>query len=41
MAVFAIASIFIPFADGFIKKDPWNFEHWKPESEVAKSHTTE
>ncbi len=26
LAIFAILSIFIPFADGLIKKQPWNFE---------------
>lgn len=34
LALFAILSIFIPFADKLIKKDPWNFEHWIPESQV-------
>lgn len=36
LAVFAIISIFVPFADGVLKKNPWNFEHWCPESEVGK-----
>ena len=36
LAVFAILSIFIPFADGVIKKNPWDFEQWMPQSEVAK-----
>ena len=36
LAVFAIISIFVPFADGVIKKDPWNFEHWMPESKVKE-----
>ncbi len=26
LAVFAIVSIFVPFADGLIKKNPWNFD---------------
>lgn len=34
LAVTAIVSIFVPFANGVIKKDPWNFEHWMPESKV-------
>ena len=29
LAIFAIASIFIPFANGYINKHPWNFEEWK------------
>ena len=37
LAFFGILSIFIPFANGYIKRHPWNFEHWMPESEVAKS----
>lgn len=35
LGVFAIVSIFIPFTDGVIKKDPWNFEHDMPESKVV------
>ena len=35
LAVIAIASIFIPFADTYINKNPWNFEHDKPMSEVT------
>ncbi|MBQ9972596.1 MAG: Na+/H+ antiporter NhaC family protein [Firmicutes bacterium] len=34
LAVIALVSIFVPFANGAIKKDPWNFEHWMPESKV-------
>ena len=30
LAVFAIISIFVPFADWPIKKNPWNFEKWEP-----------
>ncbi len=30
-----LLSIFIPFADGAIRKDPWNWEYDCPESEVA------
>ncbi|RVU54388.1 Na+/H+ antiporter NhaC family protein [Anaerosphaera multitolerans] len=40
LAILAIISIFIPFADGVIKKDPWNFEHWVPESELRKKQDT-
>jgi len=36
LAVIAIISIFVPFANGVIRKDPWNFEHWMPESEAQK-----
>ena len=39
LAVFGIISIFVPFADGVLKKNPWNFEHWCPESEL-KEHIT-
>lgn len=35
LLVFAILSIFVPFADGLIKKDPWNWELDCPESKVA------
>lgn len=35
LGAFAILSIFIPFADGALKKDPWNWEAEAPESEVA------
>ncbi|MDR7869546.1 MAG: Na+/H+ antiporter NhaC family protein [Tissierellaceae bacterium] len=35
LAVLAIVSIFVPFTDGMIKKDPWNYEHDMPESKVA------
>lgn len=34
LTVFAVASIFIPFTDGAIKKDPWNFEHDMPQSKL-------
>ncbi|MGO1580795.1 MAG: Na+/H+ antiporter NhaC family protein [Peptoniphilaceae bacterium] len=29
LAFFAILSIFVPFANGYIKKNPWNFEKWE------------
>ena len=34
LGIFAIISIYVPYADRFIKKDPWNFEHDVPMSEV-------
>lgn len=37
LGVFAIVSIYIPFADVFINKDPWNFEHDKPMSKVSEN----
>lgn len=36
LAVFAIISIFIPFADGVIKKRPWDFKNWKAKETAAK-----
>lgn len=30
LAVFVIISIFVPYANGYIKKNPWNFETWEP-----------
>lgn len=30
LTFFVILSIFIPFADGFIKKHPWDFGKWQP-----------
>ena len=35
MAAFGILSIFIPFADGICRKDPWNWEYDCAESNVA------
>ncbi|WFA08607.1 Na+/H+ antiporter NhaC family protein [Tissierella sp. Yu-01] len=35
LGLFAIVSIYIPFTDGVIRKDPWNFEHDMPESKVS------
>lgn len=37
LGISAIASIFIPFSDGFIKKDPWNFEKQMPSSKVVEN----
>ena len=36
LAVAAIISIFIPYADKMIRKDPWNWEYDCAESEVAE-----
>ena len=36
LAVIAIISIYIPFTDGAINKDPWNYEHDLPMSKVAQ-----
>lgn len=30
LAVFALISIFVPFADGMIRKNPWNYEEDRP-----------
>ena len=35
LAAFGILSIFIPFADGICRKDPWNWEYDCAESNVA------
>lgn len=34
--VIALISIFVPFADGFTKKNPWNWEYDCPESDVEE-----
>lgn len=31
IALFAIISLFVPFADGLIKKHPWNYKTWSAE----------
>ncbi|MEG1641555.1 MAG: Na+/H+ antiporter NhaC family protein [Synergistaceae bacterium] len=36
LAIVAIVAIFVPFADGVIRKDPWNWEFNVPESEVEE-----
>lgn len=36
LGVVAIVSIYIPFADGFIRKDPWNWKYRASESTVQK-----
>ena len=35
LALFGLLSIFVPFADGAIRKDPWNWEFDCPESKVS------
>ena len=34
LAIFGIISIFVPFADGVTRKDPWNWEYDCAESNV-------
>ena len=36
LALFGILSIFVPFADGAIRKDPWNWEYDCPQSKIAE-----
>lgn len=36
LAVFALISIFVPFADGVIKKRPWDFKAWQVKRTAAK-----
>ena len=36
LAIFGILSIFVPFADGVTKKDPWNWEYDCAESQVEE-----
>lgn len=36
LGISAIISVFVPFSDGFIKKDPWNFDEGKPQSKIMK-----
>lgn len=35
LGISAIISVFVPFSDGFIRKDPWDFEKQKPQSQVT------
>ena len=35
LGISAVVSVFIPFSDGFIKRDPWNFEEGKAQSKVS------
>ncbi len=37
LGISAVVSIFIPFSDGFIQKDPWDFEKEMPVSKINKS----
>ncbi|MBQ7758657.1 Na+/H+ antiporter NhaC family protein, partial [Anaerotignum sp.] len=42
LAIFGLISIFVPFADGICRKDPWNWEFDVAESGVAeKKHMAE
>lgn len=34
LAISAVVSVFIPFSDGFIKRDPWNYERQMAQSKV-------
>jgi len=36
LGVFGILSVFIPWADGVCRKDPWNWEYDCAESHVAE-----
>ena len=36
LGVFAIISVFVPYADGACRKDPWNWEYDCPESKVEE-----
>ena len=36
LGVFAVISVFVPFADSACRKDPWNWEYDCPESKVAE-----
>ena len=36
LGVFAVISVFVPFADSACRKDPWNWEYGCPESKVAE-----
>ena len=40
LALFGILSIFIPFADGAIRRDPWDWESDCPASKAAEKKTT-
>lgn len=39
LAFFAILSIFVPFADGYIRKHPWDFEKWAPVGEANDNNS--
>lgn len=36
LAISAIVSIFVPFSDGFIRKDPWDYEKQRPQSQTRR-----
>lgn len=36
LAISALISIFVPFSDGLVRKDPWDFEHEMVSSKVGK-----
>jgi Na+/H+ antiporter NhaC len=36
LGAFGLLSIFVPYADGICRKDPWNWEHDKAQSTVDK-----
>lgn len=36
LAAFGILSIFVPFADGLLRRNPWNWEHDCPESALKE-----
>lgn len=35
LAFFVILSIYVPFADGYIRKHPWDFKKWQPADEKS------
>ena len=35
LAIFGLLSIFVPYADGVCRKDPWNWEYNMPQSDVG------
>lgn len=39
LAFFGLLSIFIPFADGTLRKNPWNWEHGCSEKDLAEGKT--
>ena len=39
LAAFGLLSIFVPYADGTCRKDPWNWEYDVAESGVAEKKT--
>lgn len=36
LGVFGVISVFLPYSDHLIKKDPWNFEYDVPESKLGR-----